>query len=208
MCVSSQKKGPAADDTAAEPPAGSPVATAWLLPAVAEVPMHKATFRAMHAADRVPANVGDAVLGASDSRGWDRAERRGRGRHGEGGGAERGQQSRGDHRCAQGVVPLVPPPGTVASHEAAVPIDGSGVGVTKWSGLNAARASVAMAGTRQHPRPPVGRGDERRGGRGGREKARRGANAKIMHPRPPFRGLRGPPGGGRGDRPMSTSPKC
>lgn len=36
------------------------------------MPMHQAVFRPMHAADRVPANVGDAVLGAGDSGGWSR----------------------------------------------------------------------------------------------------------------------------------------
>ena len=70
-----------------------PAATAWLLHAVAPVPVHHAT----HAAYRVPANIDDAVLNASNSDGWSRAEKGRRGRRNEGGGAERGQQSRGDH---------------------------------------------------------------------------------------------------------------
>lgn len=119
MRGSSQRKGPTAVSSAAEPRAMSQIATAGLLHAVAvEVPMHKATFRAMHAADRVPADVGDAVLGARDSRGRDRAERGCRGRRGKCGGAKRGQQSRGNQRCAQGTSPLMRPPRAVASHEA------------------------------------------------------------------------------------------
>lgn len=93
---------------------------ASLLPAV-EVPTHKATLRAVHAADWVPANVGDVGLSAGDSRGWRRAERGCRSRRGESGGAEHGQQSRGDHRCAQGTSPLVQPPEAVATSPASTP---------------------------------------------------------------------------------------
>ena len=147
-CFRSHKKGPAAVSSAAWPPAWSPGATAGLLPAVAEVPMHEATLRAMHAAYRVPANVGDIVLGAGDGCGRSRAERGRRGRRREGGGAERGQQSRGDHRCAQGLCPLVPPPETLEISraeaaadrpqpgvEVAAPNNGSERAITKRSGF-------------------------------------------------------------------------
>ena len=119
----SQKKGPAAVSSAAEPWAMSPVATVWLLPPVIPVPMHHAT----HAADRVPASVDDAVMDAGDSHGRSRTERGCRSRRRESGGAERGEQGRGDHRSAQGMSPLVPPPGTVASHGAAQGADPSTV---------------------------------------------------------------------------------
>jgi hypothetical protein len=116
-----QKKSPAAVSSAAEPLAMSQAATARLLHAVAHVPVHHAVphtaFRAMHAADGVVANVDDAVLRADDGRGWDWAEGSCRGRRGESGGTERGQQSRSEYRSAQGRSPLGQPPKTMASVE-------------------------------------------------------------------------------------------
>lgn len=153
----------------------SPTANAELLPAVAEVPMHEAAFRAMHTADRVPADVGDVVLSACDSRGRSRAERGRRSRCDEGSGAECGQQSRGDHRCAQAVVPLVRPPKLVASHEAAQGIDCS---PTRAADLGAQMRNGFAFGKRerfpfcragsQHPRPPATRLLRRAGERGDR----------------------------------------
>lgn len=125
----------------------SPAATAWLLHAMAPVPVHHAT----HAAYRVPANIDNALLGTGgSSRNW--AERRCRSRRSQGG-SERGQQSRGDHRYAQGTFPLVRPPEQWRLAKAQPPSDGSGVEITKGSGLNVAGASAAMAGTHEHPRP-------------------------------------------------------
>ena len=105
------------------------------------LPMHHVT----HATDRVPANVDDAVLGAGDSCGWCRTDRGGRGRHRECGGAERGQQSRGDHRCAQGTSPLVRPPEPVASHEAAHGADGSARPIRGASQKQAKASTLALA---------------------------------------------------------------
>lgn len=147
MFVISQRKGPAAVSSAAEPGSMSPAATAWLLHAMAPVPVHHAT----HAAYRVPANIDNALLGTGGSgRNW--AERRCRSRRSQGG-SERGQQSRGDHRYAQGTFPLVRPPEQWRLAKAQPPSDGSGVEITKGSGLNVAGASAAMAGTHEHPRP-------------------------------------------------------
>lgn len=140
MFVISQRKGPAAVSSAAEPGSMSPAATAWLLHAMAPVPVHHAT----HAAYRVPANIDNALLGTGGSgRNW--AERRCRSRRSQGG-SERGQQSRGDHRYAQGTFPLVRPPEQWRLAKAQPPSDGSGVEITKGSGLNVAGASAAMAG--------------------------------------------------------------
>jgi hypothetical protein len=127
-----QKKGPAAVSSAAEPWAMSLAATARLLSAVVLVPMHHAT----HTADRVPASVYDAVMDAGDGHCRSRAERGRRGRGRESGGAERGEQGRGDHRSAQGMSPLVPPLGTVASHGAA---EGAGHPTVKLGSSGACR---------------------------------------------------------------------
>lgn len=129
----SQKKGSAAVSSAAEPGKMSLAATARVLPAVMPAPMHHAP----HTADRVPASVDDAVMDASDSHGWSRAERGRRGGGRKSGGAEPGEQGRGDHRSAQGMSPLVQPLEKVASHEAGQEADCS------WLSLGS-KAAIAL----------------------------------------------------------------
>ena len=83
-----------------------------------------------------------------------RANRRCRSGRRESGGAERGEQGRGDHGCAQGMLPLMPPSEAPESgqrqrrivlsldREAVALIDGSVGSITKRSGL---RAPLPMA---------------------------------------------------------------